>query len=68
VPLVLLSASWLPLRVIDCGALKAVASKLIVLAPCVEFAWVIAHRNVPVLPSSAVLLTVNVASSRRSSK
>jgi hypothetical protein len=37
VALVLLSASWLPLSAIACGVLKAVASKLIVLAS--EFAF-----------------------------
>ena len=44
-----------------------VVSKSIVFAPAVVFAWPIAQRSVPVLPSSSVLVTVKVASSVRSS-
>ena len=43
------------------------ASKSIVSAPAVEFAWPTAQRRVPALPSSSVLVTVKVDSNCRSS-
>ena len=45
VPVVSLSSSWVPFRVIVCGVAKTVVSKSIVLAPPVEFAWPIASRR-----------------------
>ena len=53
VPLVSLSSSWVPVRVIVCGVLNTVLSKVIVSAPPAEFAWPTAQRSVPTLPSSA---------------
>ena len=47
VPVVSLSSSWRRLRVIVCGVVNTVGSKLIVSAPPVEFAWPIAQRSVP---------------------
>ena len=54
-------------RLMVCGVLNAVGSKLIVFAPDVKVAWLIAHSSVPGEPSSAVLSTVNVESSSRPS-
>ena len=67
VPVVSLSSSWVPVRVIVCGVLNTLLSKAIVSAPPAEFAWPTAQRSVPTLPLSSVLVTVNVDSSLRSS-
>ena len=42
VPVVSLSSSWVPVRVIVCGVLNTVLSKSIVSVPPAEFAWPIA--------------------------
>src|SRR5262245_24439796 len=62
-----LSSSWPPLRLIVCGALNALASKAIVSAPGVEFAWETAQRRLPGLVLSSVLVTLNVDGTHRSS-
>src|SRR5262245_44290012 len=49
------------------SAANAVLSKFIESAPAVVLAWPTAQRKLPVLPSSSVLSTVNVAGTRRSS-
>jgi hypothetical protein len=69
VPVVLLSSSWVPARVIVCGVPKTVGSNAIVLAPGVEFAWAIAWRRSvsPVTGASVGLFTVNVDKSVRGS-
>ena len=64
VPVVSVSSSWVPVRVIVCGVLNTLLSKAIVSAPPAEFAWPTAQRRVPALPLSSVLVTVNVDSSR----
>ena len=69
VPVVSLSSSWPPVRVIVCGVLNTVLSKVIVSAPPVVFAWAIAWRRSiwPVTGVSVGLLTTIVDSSLRSS-
>src|SRR5262245_22014105 len=67
VPLVSVSSSWPPLRVIVRAVLNTVGSKLIVFAPAVVFAWPTAQRRLPTLPSSRAFVTVNVAGTLRSS-
>ena len=64
-PSVLLSSSWLPICVIVFGVLKTVGLNSIVVGPEATLASSISYRKVPGPPSSAVLVTGNVASSRR---
>ncbi len=66
-PLVLLSSSGQPVRVMVSAVSNTVLSKSIVLAPGFEFARSISQRSEPA-PLSAVLVTVNVDISLRSSR
>src|SRR5262249_8455806 len=66
-PVVSLSSSCVPPRVIVFALLNAVLSKTMVSSPAVEFAWPTAQRRVPALPSSFVERTVNVDGQQRSS-
>src|SRR4051812_36422032 len=47
--------------VIVCGVLNSDPKLIVSVSPVLAFDWPIAHRRVPTLPSSAVLVTVNVA-------
>ena len=66
VPLVSLSMSWVPVRVIVWGVFQIVPEKVIVFAWPLLFAVAIAAASEPVR-DALVLVTVNVASSLRSS-
>src|SRR5262249_17871923 len=66
-PVVSVSSSWLPARVIVCGVLNTPLAKVIVSAPAVEFAWPTPQRRLPTLPSSRSLWTVKVDGTVRSS-
>ena len=62
------SSSWPPVSVMVWGVLKTVGSKLMTFELPFESACSTAQRSVPVLPSSVVLVTVNVDSILRGSR
>src|SRR5262249_10356066 len=66
-PVVSLSSSWVPARVIVRGVLNTPRSKSIVSSPAVEVSWATARRRLAALASSRVLTTVKVDGTVRSS-